>query len=124
LSGTPVIVTESLHKSYGKNPAVAGLDLQVTAGQIFGFLGPNGAGKSTTIGILCTLLRPDAGSAEVAGYDVVRQPDEVRRHIGVVFQESTVDRDLTAEQNLRFQATCSAFPEPGRAVRSPQRSIS
>ncbi|HEY6495939.1 MAG TPA: ATP-binding cassette domain-containing protein [Trebonia sp.] len=110
MSGTPVIVTESLHKSYGKNPAVAGLDLQVTAGQIFGFLGPNGAGKSTTIGILCTLLRPDAGSAEVAGYDVVRQPDEVRRQIGVVFQESTLDRDLTAEQNLRFQANLFGLP--------------
>jgi len=110
LKGTPVIVAESLCRSYGKNPAVSGLDLQVPAGQIFGFLGPNGAGKSTTISILCTLLRPDAGRAEVAGYDVARQPEEVRRNIGVVFQESTLDRDLTAEQNLRFQARLFGMP--------------
>nr|WP_243725518.1 ATP-binding cassette domain-containing protein [Actinomadura rubrisoli] len=97
-------MTEGLRKSYGGTEAVAGLDLSVPAGQIFAFLGPNGAGKTTTIGILCTLLRPNAGRAEVAGYDVLRQPEDVRRHIGLVFQESTLDRDLTGEQNLRFQA--------------------
>jgi ABC-2 type transport system ATP-binding protein len=116
VSTEPAIVAESLHKSYGEIPAVAGLDLQVPAGQIFGFLGPNGAGKSTTIGILCTLLRPDSGHALVAGYDVIRHPDEVRRNISVVFQEGTLDRDLTARQNLRFQA--NLFGLHGAAARA------
>ncbi|GHE14179.1 ATP-binding cassette domain-containing protein [Klenkia taihuensis] len=84
--------------------AVRGIDLDVPAGELFGFLGPNGAGKSTTIKILCTLVRPTAGSAQVAGFDVVRQKDDVRRHIGLVFQETTLDGHLTAEQNLRFHA--------------------
>ncbi len=84
--------------------AVRGIDLDVPAGELFGFLGPNGAGKSTTIKILCTLVRPTGGSAQVAGFDVVAQKDDVRRHIGLVFQETTLDGHLTAEQNLRFHA--------------------
>jgi ABC-2 type transport system ATP-binding protein len=84
--------------------AVDGIDLSVRVGELFGFLGPNGAGKSTTIKILCTLLRPTEGSARVAGFDVVRERDDVRRHIGLVFQETTLDDYLTAEQNLRFHA--------------------
>ncbi|MGW3966096.1 ATP-binding cassette domain-containing protein [Amycolatopsis sp. NPDC005003] len=95
---------EGLGKDYGGHAAVAGLDLAVGSGQLFGFLGPNGAGKSTTIGMLCTLVRPSAGRAEVAGHDVVREPGRVRRKIGLIFQESTVDNDLTAEENLRFHA--------------------
>ncbi|MEU5048436.1 ATP-binding cassette domain-containing protein [Streptomyces sp. NPDC021096] len=95
---------EDLGKVYGDTVAVAGLDLSVPAGTAFAFLGPNGAGKTTTISMLCTLLAPTAGRAEVAGFDVVAQPDEVRDHIGLVFQESTLDQDLTAEENLRFYA--------------------
>ena len=76
----------------------------VEAGEVFGFLGPNGAGKSTTINMLCTLARPTAGTARVSGYDVVRDRDHVRRHIGLVFQDPTLDGYLTAEQNLRLHA--------------------
>ncbi|MEU0934973.1 ATP-binding cassette domain-containing protein [Embleya sp. NPDC005971] len=102
--------TEGLGKLYGDTEAVVGLDLEVPAGRIFGFLGPNGAGKSTTIGMLCTLVRPTLGRAQVAGCDVGTQPDEVRRRIGLIFQESTLDVDLTAEENMRFQADLFGVP--------------
>jgi ABC-2 type transport system ATP-binding protein len=103
--GAPAAVSaRGLSKMYGETDAVVGLDLTVGHGEIFGFLGPNGAGKSTTIGMLCTLVRPTLGRATVAGHDVVLEPDEVRQRIGLVFQEPTLDDDLTAEENLRFQA--------------------
>jgi len=101
---SPVIEASGLGKRYGAVEAVRGIDLAVGSGELFGFLGPNGAGKSTTIKILCTLVRPTAGSARVAGFDVVRERSDVRRHIGLVFQETTLDDHLTAEQNLRFHA--------------------
>lgn len=81
-----------------------GLDLTASDDETFGFLGPSGAGKTTTISMLTTLLRPTAGRAEVAGHDVAARPAEVRRRIGIVFQESTLDLDLTPAENLRFQA--------------------
>ena len=100
------VAVRGLTKTYrtGRNPveAVRGIDLDVRPGETFGFLGPNGAGKSTTIKILCTLTDPTAGEARVAGFDVVRERDAVRRRIGLVFQEPTLDGYLTAEQNLRF----------------------
>ncbi|MCZ1000344.1 ATP-binding cassette domain-containing protein [Streptomyces mirabilis] len=98
------IRAEGLYAYYGTAPAVNGLDLTVPPGSVYGFLGPNGAGKTTTINMLTTLLRPTAGRAEVAGFDVAARPAEVRRRIGIVFQESTLDLDLTAAENLRFQA--------------------
>jgi ABC-2 type transport system ATP-binding protein len=104
MSDEPAIHTEDLVKLYGDRPAVRGIDLTVPAGTTFGFLGPNGAGKTTTIGMLCTLLRPTAGLARVAGHDVVAEPERVRDRIGLVFQESTVDLDLTAVENMRFYA--------------------
>jgi ABC-2 type transport system ATP-binding protein len=113
----PAIVARNLAKWYSTSlPAVADLELTVPAGSIFGFLGPNGAGKTTTISMLATLLRPTAGTAEVAGFDILRQPDDVRRCIGIVFQESTLDPDLSAEENLRFYA--SLFGISWRAARS------
>lgn len=106
-----------LRKSYGEVEAVCGIDLDVTAGETFGFLGPNGAGKSTTINILCTLAAPTAGEARVAGFDVVRRRYDVRRHIGLVFQDTTLDQYLTAEQNLRFHAELYGVPRSLRAER-------
>src|SRR5205085_11399543 len=84
--------------------AVKGVDFEVSPGEVFGFLGPNGAGKTTTINMLCTLLKPTSGSANVAGFDVVSQRDDVRRHIGLVFQDPTLDSYLTAAQNLKLHA--------------------
>jgi ABC-2 type transport system ATP-binding protein len=98
----PAILTRGLGKDFGSVRALAALDLEVGRGEFFGFLGPNGAGKTTTIHLLATLLRPSRGEARVEGHDVVREPHAVRRRIGLVFQESTLDRDLTAEQNLTF----------------------
>ncbi len=99
-----------LRKRYGDLEAVKGIDLEVPSGEMFGFLGPNGAGKSTTIKILCTLVRPTAGDALVSGFNVVEDCTEVRRHIGLVFQEPTLDEYLTAEQNLRFHAEIYGIP--------------
>jgi ABC-2 type transport system ATP-binding protein len=82
----------------------------VAPGEIFGFLGPNGAGKTTTINMLCTLLRPGAGTARVNGFDVERERSEVRRSIGLVFQQTTLDEYLSAEQNLRFHAHAYGIP--------------
>jgi ABC-2 type transport system ATP-binding protein len=107
-------------KSFGEIEAVRGIDLEVAPGEIFGFLGPNGAGKSTTIKILCTLARPTAGEASVAGFDVVRERDEVRRHIGLVFQDTTLDDYLSAEQNLRFHAELYGIPTKQVAPRLEQ----
>jgi ABC-2 type transport system ATP-binding protein len=100
----PAIEVSGLQKSFGEVEAVRGVSFEVAAGEVFGFLGPNGAGKTTTINMLCTLARPSAGSARVAGHDVVRERDDVRRHIGLVFQDPTLDGYLTAEQNLRLHA--------------------
>jgi ABC-2 type transport system ATP-binding protein len=99
-----VISVSGLRKSFGDLEAVRGVDFEVDAGEVFGFLGPNGAGKTTTINMLCTLAKPSAGHALVAGHDVVTERDEVRRNIGLVFQDPTLDGYLTAEQNLRLHA--------------------
>jgi ABC-2 type transport system ATP-binding protein len=106
----PVIQVGSLVKRYGDLEAVRGIDFAVQQGETFGFLGPNGAGKSTTIKILCTLAAPTSGTTRVAGYDVKRQRDTVRRNIGLVFQDTTLDSYLTGEQNLRFHADLYGVP--------------
>jgi len=100
--GEPAVEVHNLVKRFKEVEAVKGIDLTVRAGETFGFLGPNGAGKSTTIKILCTLADATSGTAKVAGYDVARERDAVRRSIGLVFQEPTLDSYLTADQNLRF----------------------
>ena len=104
------IKVEGLTKCYGDLAAVAGIDFSVGQGEIFAFLGPNGAGKSTTINVLCTLAHPTSGRAAVAGFDVVSRAKSVRRHIGLVFQEQTLDDQLTAEENLRFHAVLYGVP--------------
>src|ERR1700760_3846964 len=100
----PAIEVRDLKKSFGDVEAVRGVSFEVAPGEVFGFLGPNGAGKTTTINMLCTLARPTSGGAFVAGHDSVRERDDVRRHIGLVFQDQTLDGYLTAAQNLRLHA--------------------
>lgn len=97
------IKIEDLRHSYGERPALKGLSFDVRPGEIFGLLGPNGSGKTTLFRILSTLMLPTSGRALIAGFDSARQPDEVRRRIGVVFQAQSVDTKLTASENLRHQ---------------------
>jgi oleandomycin transport system ATP-binding protein len=97
---SPAIRTEGLAKRYGKTTALAGLDLAVPPGTVQGVLGPNGAGKTTLVRILATLLRPDAGNAQVGGFDVARRPDKVRTLIALTGQFAAVDEDLTGRENL------------------------
>jgi ABC-2 type transport system ATP-binding protein len=115
-----IVSVRGLAKRFGEVQAVAGVDLDVHRGETFGFLGPNGAGKTTTIHMLCTLATPTAGSATVAGFDVVRQRDDVRRSIGLVFQDTTLDSYLTAERNLRFHAELYGVPREQIDVRLQQ----
>jgi ABC-2 type transport system ATP-binding protein len=100
----PAIQVNELRKAFGDFEAVRGVSFEVGSGEVFGFLGPNGAGKTTTINMLCTLSKPTGGSAAVAGFDVVSARDDVRRHIGLVFQDPTLDGYLTAAQNLQLHA--------------------
>ncbi|MGN6171297.1 MAG: ATP-binding cassette domain-containing protein [Solirubrobacteraceae bacterium] len=102
--GAPAIAVRGLTKDFDEVKAVRGVDFEVALGEVFGFLGPNGAGKTTTINMLCTLAKPTSGSATVAGHDVVRERDDVRRNIGLVFQDPTLDSYLTAAQNLNLHA--------------------
>jgi ABC-2 type transport system ATP-binding protein len=97
------IVVDEVQKHYGRVRALEGITFAVRAGEVFGLLGPNGAGKSTTVKVLATLTQPNAGRAEVAGHDVVRDPNAVRRAIGYVPQSSGVDRDATGRENLMLQ---------------------
>jgi ABC-2 type transport system ATP-binding protein len=115
------IEVSGLTKNYGEIEAVRGIGFEVRTGETFGFLGPNGAGKSTTIKILCTLARPTSGSARVAGHDVTRERDTVRRNIGLVFQDTTLDSYLTGAQNLRFHA--ALYGVPAAAVEPRLRQV-
>jgi len=108
--GSAAIVARGLTKVYGRLVAVDHVDLDVGEGEVFALLGPNGAGKTTTVGMLTTLLRPTEGTAIVGGYDVAREPDMVRRVIGVVPQEYTADEDLSGWENLMFMASLYGIP--------------
>jgi ABC-2 type transport system ATP-binding protein len=112
-----VITVRGLVKRYGVLEAVRGIDLDVGRGEIFGFLGPNGAGKTTTISVLCTLAAASAGTAIVGGRDVATDPDAVRARIGLVFQDSSLDDQLTARENLRFHARVYGVPRAARRQR-------
>jgi len=113
----PIIEVEELSKRFGTLTAVDSVSFTVAEGELFAFLGPNGAGKTTTISVLCTLLRPTGGRARVNGFDVATQRSDVRRSIGLVFQDSTLDEYLTAEQNLRFHAYAYRVPRQVREQR-------
>ena len=98
-----MIEVQNLTHRYGDRVALSGVSFQVKQGEIFGLLGPNGGGKSTLFRILSTMMVPSGGHAVLAGHDVVKEPAEVRRHVGVVFQTQSLDKALTVEENLRSQ---------------------
>ena len=119
-SASLAVKVSSLSKRFGEVQAVRDISFSVGTGEVFAFLGPNGAGKTTTIKMLCTLAEPTSGTATVAGFDVRHQPKSVRRHIGLVFQETTLDDQLTAEENLRFHAVLYHVPPEQVASRIDQ----
>ena len=106
-----IIETKALTKRYDEITAVDGIDLNIEKGEIFGLLGPNGAGKSTTIGMLCTIIRPTSGKASVAGHDIVKEPAKVRKCVGIVFQDPTLDTVLTGRENLELHARLYGVPK-------------
>ncbi|CAG0993375.1 MAG: ATP-binding cassette domain-containing protein [Candidatus Methanoperedens sp.] len=111
------IKTESLTKNFGKITAVNELDLEVKEGEIFGLLGPNGAGKTTLISMLCTILKPTSGRAWVNGFDIVKEPGKVRKSIGIVFQQASVDDLLTGRENLALHNLLFEVPKAIRKKR-------
>ena len=112
-----IIKVKNLVKKFGQITAVDGISFQVREGEIFGFLGPNGAGKTTTINILCTLLRPTSGTAYLGGFDVARESNRVRKSIGLVFQDPSLDERLTARENLEFHGMIYHIPKKERQAR-------
>ncbi len=115
-----IIKVENLVKRFGELVAVDGISFTVAPGEIFGFLGPNGAGKTTTINILCTLSKPTSGQAIINDFDVVRQQSQVRQSIGLVFQDPSLDEQLSGLQNLRFHAMVYNIPASVREQRIKQ----
>jgi len=115
---SPVIIeTEKLTKKFGDIAAVDEVNLRIKEGEIFGLLGPNGAGKTTLISMLCTILAPSSGTAKVNGYDIIKQPDLVRKSIGIVFQDPSLDDRLTGRENLYIHARLYGVPNNQREKR-------
>jgi ABC-2 type transport system ATP-binding protein len=116
---SPAIETVDLQREFrGGLKAVQGIDLAVAPGEVYGFLGPNGAGKTTTVRMLVTLLRPTGGHATIAGFDVARQPAEVRKRIGVALQEAALDLLMTGRELMELQATLHGIPSRTVAARA------
>ena len=112
-----IIDVKNLNYNYGDFKAVDDISFSVKEGEIFSFLGPNGAGKSTVINILTTLLPVQSGSARVVGYDVATEPEQVRRSIGIVFQDETLDRDLTVWETMELHGRLYSMPKEERRQR-------
>ncbi|GAB4001895.1 ABC transporter ATP-binding protein [Nocardioides ultimimeridianus] len=117
---TPALRITGLHKAYGPTTVLDGLDLTVPAGTVYALLGPNGSGKTTTVNICSTLLAADAGEVQVAGADVRRQADQVRRRIGVTGQFSAIDELLTGRENLRLMADLAHLPRTEARARAEE----
>lgn len=115
-----IIDIENLTKKFGSSVAVDGISFEVEAGEIFAFLGPNGAGKSTTIKMLTTLLKPTSGKIFVDGHDPAIEPDKVRRSFGIVFQDPSLDDELTAYENMDFHGILYDVPGDVRKIRVKQ----
>jgi ABC-2 type transport system ATP-binding protein len=113
----PVIFVDRIKKSFGNVRAVDGVSFSVRKREIFGFLGPNGAGKSTTIKMLTTLLRPDSGEISMDGLNPVKEPDKVRKTFGIVFQDPSLDDELTAWENMEFHGVLYSIPKAQRRKR-------
>jgi ABC-2 type transport system ATP-binding protein len=105
-----IIETRNLTKAYGSFKAVDNLNITVDSGEIFGLLGPNGAGKTTTISMLCTILKPTSGTAMINGFDIIKEPHNVRKSIGIVFQDPSIDDRLTGRENLYIHANMYGVP--------------
>src|SRR5947207_3045508 len=117
----PAIEVLQLEREYkGGLRAVDGIDLEISPGEVYGFLGPNGAGKTTTVRMLVTLLRPTGGEAQVAGFDVAREPDAVRRRIGVALQEAALDQLMTGRELIELQAKLHGLAPPDVRPRAAQ----
>ena len=118
----PAIAVRGLQKRFGDLEALAGIDFEVAPATVFGLLGPNGAGKTTAVRILTTILEPDGGTAEVLGFDVVRDPERVRLRIGLSGQAATVDPNLTGREKLRLSGGSRSAPDRGSAAggRAPE----
>jgi ABC-2 type transport system ATP-binding protein len=118
--GAPAVLAEGLRKRFGAKQALDGLDLRVEPGTVFGLLGPNGAGKTTTVRVLTTLLQPDSGHARVAGFDVVRQPQQVRARIGLTGQYAAIDPMLTGYENLVMVGRLSRLSRRAAKLRADE----
>jgi ABC-2 type transport system ATP-binding protein len=116
-AGGPAIRIDAVSKRYGRTLALDAVGFEVPRNEIFALLGPNGAGKTTLMHILCTILRPDSGTAEIAGFDVVRQPLEARSRLGIVFQEPSLDDRLTVRENLNLHGLVFGVPRRLRRQR-------
>src|SRR5581483_10329780 len=116
-SDSPVIQVKDLVKKFGDFTAVDHISFEVKKGEIFAFLGPNGAGKSTTIKILTTLLHPTSGEIMIDGHDPIKDQDQVRESFGIVFQDPSLDEELTAYENMEFHGILYKVPNPLRQQR-------
>ncbi len=117
MTAEPAIRVAAITKRYGRTLALNNVSFDVPRNQIFALLGPNGAGKTTLMHILCTILAPDSGTAEIAGFDVVRQPLEARSRLGIVFQEPSLDDRLSVRENLNLHGLVFGVPQPLRRQR-------
>jgi ABC-2 type transport system ATP-binding protein len=117
VKGKYAVETDNVTKKFGKLVAVDSVNIKIKYGEIFGLLGPNGAGKTTLTHVLCTILRPTSGSANVVGYDICKEPDQVRSSIGIVFQDPSLDNNLTGRENLDFHGRMYDMPRGLREKR-------